>query len=139
MARRISKAPTAEELLRALEQAKSIIAARQEAAPSKEDLSRLQKLERNMERAMRDANLLTLAVLQEEPCPIRFFKPWMSYPLFSKYEKSGDLVLIRKNGKTLCRPSDFFAFFKGLPASEKNKGGRPRKSKSPNYEYNTTE
>lgn len=55
------------------------------------------------------ANAFILAFLQDEPIPLKFFKPWGSKPTFLEWEREG-LKLERFNCKTMVRPKVFFEF-----------------------------
>lgn len=117
MARKLQK-PLAPEAL--LAQVRQMMAAGERTTPA--DLSRVEKLERQLERERKEAQAYIIASLGDQPLPVKFFAPWASYARINQAENDGTLTtIVRRNGKVMITAAHFFAWFNSLPADVKRK------------------
>ena len=121
MSRAASKSKTVakQDALRSLEEVRAVLVQRIEHPANPSDVASLIALRREIEQDRREAQALVLAVLQDQPCPIALYRPWMSRVTFWNQEQAGKVTLERRNGKLLLRPSDFFKLFASMPAQKK--------------------
>jgi hypothetical protein len=62
---------------------------------------------------------LVLALLQDEFTPITMFKEWACASRIRYWRDKYGLVCEVRNGKIVCKPSEFFACFRALPNESK--------------------
>jgi len=94
-----------------------------------EEVAKLEAVAEALREDRKATQTLVLAAIQDQPCPIAFFKPWCSYPRIYIAERAGELTtIVRRNGKILIKPSDFFAWFSSIPTDARRKSPNPKAS-----------
>lgn len=80
-----------------------------------DSLNRLERLEHNLRRDRKESQAWVIALLGDEPLPIKFFKPWACRHRMYEWERAGRITIHRFNRKLMIKASEFFTALKAMP------------------------